>query len=359
MAAGHLSGAAAKRAKLSEKRRESILGALECAESLSQSCRKMLATALPRSLGVAHAERDAIQTEMVGLIEKGLRSEEARLRSENEGAAAEVASVADETKNCEEDQKYQEEALAAKAKDIAAKEEQLSVDTVTEGQSIKQAADAKSSLESLEGDLKEISDGKEALEKVHADDFVLLRDSPPEDKRVAKAHIRNIEKTLQPFGVGEALLVGVPSTLLKPVAKRGPFDAVVLEKVNEVLTAEIAKKAERLQGSEQEKAEKTAAMESTKAAQEAATAQKDSSREALQTAEAEKMELEGKLKVAQHLAKDLTRRSKEAAAAVTRATKADMDFKAVLAGFFAERDGEPAEKPSLAAEAAPAVDAIA
>lgn len=140
-------------------------------------------------------------------------------------------------------------------------------------------------------------------------------------------------------------MLGFPTTLSKPPAARGAFDAELLDYLGRVVRGEVAKADEFIRSSAEESANRAGAVTATEGALEAAKAAEAASEEALAAAKSEASELQAKLSGTNKLSKEFVGVVKRVGESHGRCESDLEEFGEALAAFATERDGE-AEAPT-------------
>lgn len=332
-------GKAAKRCKM-------VADAVSAADVLPGSVIKMLGATVHGSIGVPPDERDGYQKAFVDMLESLLKRQEAAIKShvQEEESKADAASSAlaafyTETKQLED-------ALAAKEEDIKGKEQKLSQDTAAEHACSSLLQAATKAQASLRAEIDKMKSEQEAFEKLNTEHFKVIRDDPPAHRASVRKHIGVIEKAIAPLKLDEALIAGVPLSLVKKPDERGTFDQMLIDYLATIIDGQVEKCQSSIAGTAEDAAAHAAAVEAAQRAADGAKAQLSTSSEALAAASVEKKELQAKIKEAQKKAKEQAKGVKQTEHDRKDAQGSLTDFGEILAAFALQRDGEaaPAEE---------------
>jgi len=333
---------------MASKRCKIVADAVKASSGLPAGVIAMLGAAAPCALGDLPGDRDAYQRAFVEMVGAALVGEEASLKSKVAEAEAGSNKASQTVADAEAETKRIEDAIAAKAEEITAKTakaEEAGATLKTCYGSLKAAEKAKADFD---GDAAKVKDERDEVAKVINDDFNLVRDNPPADKRTVKKHINSITKSLTHHEAEEALVLATPSSLGKGPDSRGTFDKLVIDQLGKLLNETLEKFDGKIAANEQQAATLAAAVDTAQQALDAAKAQETASCEAQTAAEVEHKSLKVELKDAKHKAKELASEAKTAAKGKTEADSELADFAEVLGAFALQRDGPPPEEPAPA-----------
>lgn len=337
----------------SSKRCKVVANAVKASTSLPETVLAMLGSVVQGTLGVPPGDRDAFQKAFVEMLGVALGGEETALKGNVAGADAGVADASAGVAESEAATKGLDDAIAAKADEIKAKEAKRKEDGTNVQATEADLKTAQKAQKGFEDEIGKVREQKDILDKLVGEDFTVLKDNPPTEKRAVNKHIGSITKTLTKYAPDEAMMIGIPSSLGKKPDERGAFDAMLIDHLSEILTGHLGRFAGRIATSEKEAAEVVAAVGAAKGALDAAKAQQSTSGEALKAAEDEEKVLQTELKEAQKKLKEMHRQAENAANGKGAADGALAGFEEVLATFALERDGPPPAPEEPAGAEAP------
>jgi chromosome segregation ATPase len=260
-----------KRKAISQKteiqsRVKSVNGGIKSSE-VSQNVKGILCSTLGDSIGVFKADRHPFNERLVAMVGEVLKAEQARLTQD----------VADK------DKQFEELSPARTAREAAV---QSTKDDATEKRTALDAA--KAAVSNTHAPLKEAAGTLKAAEKAQkagdaeADKFAIQKSAleslvntclaalvaGTDDGNVAK-NAKAVLEGGKKEGMDGSLLSTAEQVLEKPVAERGSFDAVCLERLQAAFATAIASVDDKLAAEAPGKAERAAAVEQAQSAKQA------------------------------------------------------------------------------------------
>lgn len=240
---------------------------------------------VPGCLETPADERQEFQALAVGMIGDALSGRRASLQQAVRDEDAKVHDVEASRAALEQKVSEAEDLLAASAELVeerrralsTASQEVLATKTaLNEAQEVRRQGDAA---------MLTVSKDKEAVEVALEENFRPLKDGTWETAQ-AKAHIGALVPLVKRINLEMSLVTALPSSCTKPPSERGPFDQMVVDKLEELLLAKVKEFADKLEAAGPEFANRAAALE---AAQKAA----DDTRERQTQAAAAVVEAQG------------------------------------------------------------------
>jgi len=318
------------------------------------SVREMLIAGATETLRARKENRHPFQEKMSDVIKEVLGAMqtalEESLAEKKEGAAEATGQAA----KLEADKEKAKAELAAKKDDLAAKNEAENNARKAHEDAVKAEKDAETAVtDSQKAKNAEVAFQEQTV-RIYNENFVALKDNPPEATKERKKLLKDLEPQLKKMDVDASLLVSTPTALLKNLDDRQEFDKMVISQIQAMFEKLQQNAPTTLQAAHTKIADSETA-KTTKAAETAAAqAALSAAEEAASAAAQEKKDLEKKVKDAGKAISDHAKASKSVFDAVKKAEDKLGGFGEVMSAFNflnsdrKQKEEEPAEEEETA-----------
>lgn len=205
---------------------------------LSDGCRKMLLTMVPKSLCVPSDERHALQVQGVDMIGKAMQEVQTKMQEAIEAEQATVTKTEGKKSELESDLQKAMETLTKEQEKLGASKKVLQ--EATESLSSAKTDLASKLLEQANFDDRctAIKADKEMFERVSANDLKVLLEGVWEDGK-AQAHFDVLAGLFGKFELEESLRSVLPGSLLKKPEERGTFELMAVKQLEESIKGKL------------------------------------------------------------------------------------------------------------------------
>eukprot|EP00438_Fugacium_kawagutii_P034525 Skav213815 [mRNA] locus=scaffold1987:484565:485716:- [translate_table: standard] len=240
---------------------DGVVEALQHPEvNVPQSARAMLIASLLEGICVPASERHSFQSSLVEMVEQTLQGVLAKLKTKVEDATAEVSRIEEAKAGLQGEVQAAEESLAKATDDEKKSKEDLA--EATRGVLAAKTQKAEQEKLRIQGDAahEAAKAEKAAIETALAEEFRLLSSGTAQGDE-AKNEYKKLEKLAASSGMEDSLLTALPTSILKPPAERGSFDAMVVAQLQEGLLKRSGALQVQIQQGEPAAAERLARVE--------------------------------------------------------------------------------------------------
>jgi hypothetical protein len=268
-----------------------------------------------------------------------LAKAEAAAKTMVENADAEKAARDTAVTSAQENESMKKEALVAKEAEAKAAAEELSTAT-------SKLKEAEAAEKTFAAEFADAEKSKDIIETAQAKITQMM------EAAGASPEVKEVVAACKKLGIEEELTY-LPEALKKEPATRGPFEAIILNSVDELLAKSLSKVSEVLKGGEAGKADCAAAVEAAKVTLAAATEKKATLKIACRDASSELHEVAKTLTEAKAAVSSYASDMKQAGKELAAASKAFVTFNnGALASFnhLKNNTTPPPEEPKVVEE---------